>query len=302
MPFSLIGSRTLACTVLLCATLPALAQHDREAAPITPAQIAAARTAPLNPRLPTLFIVGDSTARNNADLGWGDHLAPLFNTAQINVANRAIAGRSSRSYIAEGHWADLLAELKPGDYVLIQMGHNDGAGTPDSVLHDPKNRTSLKGDGDETVEIPVTEAMAKAYASGPFAGKTAETVHTYGWNIRKMIDESKAKGAIPMVVTPTVRNIWSPCANNPAQRCIERDMGFRDLDIKIAAEEKVYLIDMATLAANAFESMGEKETAAFFPIDHTHTNALGAEINANCVARAILLAHTVLAEFEMGHD
>jgi lysophospholipase L1-like esterase len=300
MPF--LRSTSLLTATLLIASA-ALAQHDHEAAPITPAQTAAARNAPLNPALPTLFIVGDSTARNNADLGWGDHLAPLFNTSQINVANRAIAGRSSRSYIAEGHWADVLAELKPGDYVLIQMGHNDGAGTPESVLHDPKNRTSLKGLGDDTVEVPITESMTRAYAKGPFAGKPTETVHTYGWNLRKMIDESKAKGAIPMVVTPTVRNIWSPCANNPAQRCIERDFGdFHEEDKAIADQEKVYLIDMGTLAANAFESMGEKDTATFFPIDHTHTSALGAEINANCVARALLVAHTVLAAFEMGHD
>jgi lysophospholipase L1-like esterase len=291
--------RLLLTTLLL--TSAALAQT--ETAPVTPAQTAMAHAARFDPRLPTLFIVGDSTARNNADLGWGDHLAPLFNLTEINVANRAIAGRSSRSYIAEGHWANLMAELKPGDYILIQMGHNDGAGTPDSVLHDPKFRTSLKGLGDDTVDVPITEAMAKAYAKGPFAGQPTETVHTYGWYLRKMIDEAKAKGAIPMVLTPTVRNIWSACANNPVQRCIERDFGsFHEEDAAIAAQEKVYLIDMGTLAANAFESMGEKETATFFPVDHTHTSALGAEINANCVARAIMVARTVLAEFEMGHD
>jgi lysophospholipase L1-like esterase len=296
-----LSTSLLAASALFFASA-ALAQHDHDA-PVTPAQTSMAHASHFDPRLPTLFIVGDSTARNNADLGWGDHLAPLFNLTEINVANRAIAGRSSRSYIAEGHWADLLAELKPGDYVLIQMGHNDGAGTPDSVLHDPKNRTSLKGLGDDTVEVPITEAMARAYAKGPFAGKPTETVHTFGWNIRKMIDEAKAKGAIPLVVTPTVRNIWSVCPNNPAQRCIERDFGnFHEEDKAIATQEKVYLIDMGTLAANAFESMGEKETATFFPTDHTHTNALGAEINANCVARAIMVARTVLAEFEMGHD
>jgi len=293
-------------TLFLAVSIPltATAQTQTpEAPPPPPSQTTHAVDAPLDPALPTVFIVGDSTARNNPDLGWGDHLAPLFNLTEINVANRAIAGRSSRSYIAEGHWADLLAELKPGDYVLIQMSHNDGAGTPDSVLHDPKFRTSLKGLGDDTVDVPITEAMARAYAKGPFAGRPTETVHTFGWYLRKMIDESKAKGAIPMVVTPTVRNIWSPCPNDPAQRCIERDFGnFHEEDKAIAAQEKVYLIDMGTLAANAFESMGEKETATFFPIDHTHTNALGAEINANCVARAIMVARTVLAEFEMGHD
>ena len=73
--------------------------------PATPPQTKAAQNAPLNPALPTLFIVGDSTARNQADLGWGDHLAHYFDTTKINIANRASAGRSSRSYYNEGLWA-----------------------------------------------------------------------------------------------------------------------------------------------------------------------------------------------------
>ncbi len=67
--------------------------------PPTPAQIARTPDAPLNPALPTVFVVGDSTARNQADLGWGDHFAHYFDTARINVANCAIAGRSSRTFI-----------------------------------------------------------------------------------------------------------------------------------------------------------------------------------------------------------
>src|SRR5579884_3690369 len=56
----------------------------------------------LDPRLPTVFVVGDSTARNKADLGWGDHFAHYFDTTRVNITNRSIAGRSSRSYINEG--------------------------------------------------------------------------------------------------------------------------------------------------------------------------------------------------------
>jgi len=85
----------------------------------TPAQTSAAPVVPLNPALPTAFIVGDSTAHNQADLGWGDHLAHYFDTTRINVANRAIAGRSSRSFIREGAWDKVLAEMKPGDYMLL---------------------------------------------------------------------------------------------------------------------------------------------------------------------------------------
>ena len=93
-----------------------------------PDQTGVQRDAPLNPNLPTIFVVGDSTARNKADLGWGDHFAHYFDTTKVNVANRAIAGRSARSYINEGAWDKVLAEMKPGDYVLLQWGHNDGGG------------------------------------------------------------------------------------------------------------------------------------------------------------------------------
>src|ERR1700679_1495298 len=125
----------------------------------------------LNPALPTIFIVGDSTARNGADLGWGDHFAHYFDTTKINIANRAIAGRSARSYMNEGAWDKVMAELKPGDYVLLQWGHNDGGGplTPDF-----KARGEGKGIGEESVDIPI----AMPYRAGPLMGKTTETVQT----------------------------------------------------------------------------------------------------------------------------
>jgi rhamnogalacturonan acetylesterase len=54
------------------------------------------------------------------------NLAPYSDTAKINIANRARAGRSSRTFLKEGLWDKVLADLKPGDFVLIQFGHNDG--------------------------------------------------------------------------------------------------------------------------------------------------------------------------------
>jgi lysophospholipase L1-like esterase len=58
-------------------------------------------------------------------LGWGDSLAAYFDESKINVLNRARAGRSARTFLTEGLWDKLLAEMKTGDYVLIQFGHND---------------------------------------------------------------------------------------------------------------------------------------------------------------------------------
>src|SRR5579875_264050 len=192
----------LALTALLAYTaLPSYAQTGNPPPPPTEPQLAAPVDAPLNPALPTVFIVGDSTARNGPDLGWGDHLAQFFDTARINVANRARAGRSSRTYMTEGWWAKTLAQMKAGDYMLLQMRHNDGGD-----LGGPKPRGSLKGIGDETQDVPQT--------AGPNAGHT-ETVHTYGWYLRKMIDDAKARGVHPILLTLTVRNIWSTPDGKP---------------------------------------------------------------------------------------
>ncbi len=279
--------RNLFLLASLAATPLALAQSNTTPPP-TPVQHNLPTDQPLNPHLPTVFVVGDSTARNNADLGWGDHFAHLFDTSRINVANRAIAGRSSRTYITEGHWAATLAEIKPGDFVLFQLGHNDGGD-----LAGPKPRGSIKGIGDESQQLPQT--------AGPFAGQV-ETVHTYGWYMRKMIDEARAKGAHPILLTLTVRNIWKPCpdgTHNSAggPTCIERDMGYTPYLQQLAAEEHIPLIDMGTIAADRFEVLGETKTAELFPKDHTHTSPEGAELNAESVAEALRRAHSPLAAY-----
>jgi rhamnogalacturonan acetylesterase len=259
--------------------------------PITPPQSNTPQDAALNPALPTLFIVGDSTARNGADLGWGDHFAPLFDTTKINIANRAMAGRSSRSYYNEGRWDKVLAEMKPGDYVLIQMGHNDGGSGPEAVAKDTKYRGSIKGLGNETVDVP----LPKPFTTGPIAGQATETVHTYGWYLRKYIADTRAKHATPILLTVTIRNIWKDGADG--KQHIERDMGFRDFEYQLGAVENVPVVDMATVAADGFEALGPEKTALLFPIDHTHTSAIGADMNAHSVATALRNAKSPLAAY-----
>src|SRR5947209_5685635 len=77
--------------------------------------------------VPTIYVIGDSTASNNGNglVGWGDPFRSYFDEIQIHVLNRARAGRSSRTFQTEGLWDKVLADLKPGDFVLIQFGHND---------------------------------------------------------------------------------------------------------------------------------------------------------------------------------
>ena len=166
--------------------------------------------------------------------------------------------------------------MKPGDFVLIQMGHNDGGD-----LGGTKPRGTLKGIGEETQDVPQT--------SGPLAGKV-ETVHTYGWYVRKYIADTRAKSATPILLTCTIRNIWKDGQ-------IERDMGYRDFEYQIAAAQHVPIADMAALAADRLQALGPEKAAALFPIDHTHSSAEGAALNARDVATALRNIHSPLATY-----
>jgi rhamnogalacturonan acetylesterase len=262
-------------SLLLIATATAFTQTPTT--PDAPPQTSVAQNAPLNPALPTVFIVGDSTARNQADLGWGDHFAHYFDTTRINVANRAHAGRSSRTFINEGSWDKVLAEMKPGDFVLLQMGHNDGGD-----LGGTKPRGTIKGLGDETKDVTLPD------------GHT-ETVHTYGWYMRKYIADTRAKSATPILLSLTIRNIWKPDADGKPR--IERDMGY-DADIRqLATDQHVAFIDMATVEADRLEALGPEKTATLFPIDHTHTSPEGAELNADAVVKALRDAKSPLVAY-----
>ncbi len=249
--------------------------------PPTPTQVNLPQDPPLDPKLPTLFIVGDSTARNGPDLGWGDHFAHYFDTTRINVANRARAGRSSRSYIDEGLWEKTLAEIKPGDYVLLQWGHNDGGD-----LGGAKPRGDLAGDGDATQDVPQT--------TGRYSGQT-ETIHTYGWYNRKYVADIEAKGATPMFLSMTIRDIWAPDAYGINR--IERENKYNAVMKKIAEENHLAFIDMAAVEAARLEAAGEEKAKLLFPIDHTHTSSEGAELNAQSVVISLEEAHSPLAAY-----
>jgi lysophospholipase L1-like esterase len=249
--------------------------------PPTDPQLAIGQRAQLNPKLPTLFIVGDSTASNGPDLGWGDHLAHYFDTTKINVANRARAGRSSR-YMVEGLWDKTLAEIKPGDYVMLQWGHNDGGD-----LGGNKPRGSLRGLGEETQDVPQT--------TGVMAGKT-ETIHTFGWYNRKYIADTEAKGATPMMLSLTEQNIWKPDANGVPQ--LAHGMaGFDALQQQLAEQAHLLYIDMGAIEYARLQATGPEKTALLFPIDHTHTSAEGAELNAQSVVIALKLAKSPLVAY-----
>src|SRR5215831_642033 len=233
----------------------------------TPPQSNSSEQRPVNPNLPTVFVVGDSTANNHANgaLGWGDPFIDYFDATKVNVLNRARAGRSSRTFITEGLWDKVLGEMKRGDFVLIQFGHNDGGAINDAT----RARGSLPGTGEETQEIDNLQT------------KQHEVVHTYGWYMRKMIEDAKAKGAVPIVLSLTVRNIWKDGR-------VERGSGkFGQWAAAVASSQKVMFIDVTKLIADKYEQLGEAKVKEFFATDHTHTNPAGAALNASLVVAGI---------------
>jgi lysophospholipase L1-like esterase len=219
-----------------------------------------------NPTLPTLFLIGDSTVKNGRDTGadglwgWGNPLVAYFDTSKINVENQALGGTSSRSYLTAGHWARVLALVKPGDFVVMQFGHNDGGG--------PNNgRGSLRGNGEETEES-VQDGMP-------------ETVHTYGWYLRKYIADTQAKGATPIVCSLIPRNDW-------ADGKVRRAMGsYATWATDAAKQGGALFIDLNHIIADRYDQLGQDAVNPFFPKEHTHTSWRGAKLNAECVVEGI---------------
>ena len=226
---------------------------------------------PKNPALPSLFLVGDSTVRNGkgdgagGQWGWGEPLADYFDASKINVVNRALGGRSSRTYMSEGRWDEVLAMLKPGDFVVFQWGHNDSGPLDDTA----RARGTLPGTGDETREIdnPIT--------------KKHEVVHTYGWYMKKYIAETLAKGATPIVCSPIPRKMWKD------GKMVRNAANYGGWAQEAAAGGKALFVDLNELIARRYDAMGEAQVEAMFADPHTHTSWAGAVLNAECVVAGL---------------
>jgi lysophospholipase L1-like esterase len=230
--------------------------------------------AALNPALPTIWIAGDSTAAPGGpnSTGWGVPFPSYFDLTKVNIANRARGGRSSRTFIAEGAWDRLIEGVKAGDIVLIQFGHNDGgainAEPPESKLP-LRARGSIKGLGEESEEIDNVVT------------KKREVVHTFGWYLRKMIADVKAKKATPILLSLTVRNIWQ-------NGKVERGSGkYGEWSAAVAKAAGVPFIDLTTLVADEYDRRGEEAVKSLFPADHTHTGVEGADLNASKVVAGL---------------
>lgn len=197
-----------------------------------------------DPRLPALFIIGDSTVNNHTKglLGWGDPIAAWFDKTRIRIENRARGGRSSRTYLTEGLWDQVLAAIKPGDFVLMQFGHNDGGS-----LTEGRARASLKGAGDETQEV----------VNGN-TGKT-EVVHTYGWYMGKYIADTKARGGTPIVLSLIPRNIWKEDG-----KVVRASNVYGQWAAEAAKMAGAFFIDLNDIVARRYEEAGPDKVRALY--------------------------------------
>lgn len=225
-----------------------------------------------DPKLPTLFIIGDSTVKNGSGKGdgglwgWGHPIAAYFDKTRINVENRALGGRSSRTFQVEGLWDKVLAGMKPGDFVMMQFGHNDGG-----PLNTGRARASLKGNGEETQEVEMQATGKK------------EVIHTYGWYMRKYVADAKAKGATAIVLSPIPRNMWTDGKVNRAAK----DYG--KWAAEAAKDGGAFVIDINEIIAKRYEIEGPQKVQElyFTTADHTHTTIAGAKLNAECVIEGL---------------
>ena len=212
-------------------------------------------------RAPTLFIASDSTAQHYNEArypqaGWGSFLGCVLTGAQVD--NRAIGGRSTRTFVSEGRWNRLLADLRPGDAVLIQFGHND--------------------------------------ASAEKPERFADAATTYRQNLVGFIADVRAAGATPVLLTPVARRSFEngqAKADYPTYSAVVRQLAeARGVPLVDLESTSRALLDQVGHDASAplylHYAPGEAAPWPDGVSDNTHFSELGARRMAGLVADGLL--------------
>ena len=255
----------------------------------------------------TIFTIGDSTMANkklegeNPERGWGQMLSRYF-TDDITIDNHAVNGRSSKSFIDEGRWDAVLSKIQKGDYVFIQFGHND-------EKDDPNRHTD-----------PGT---------------------TFDANLKKFVEDTRAKGGIPVLFNSIVRRNFGKADGNAVANAIKQDDIRNGIDPKapkdsieegetlidthgaylispknVAKELNVTFIDLNSLTHKLVEGMGpqkskelylwvEPKTVPALPNgreDNTHLNVHGASVVAEMAVKAVAEAIPELQQYVRHYD
>lgn len=246
---------------------------------------------------PVVFFTGDSTVKNvdkddDGMWGWASQAFTVFDESKVTLVNAARAGRSTRSFIREGLWDKVYNSLQPGDFVTIEFGHNDIC-----PMDDQKARGVIKGSSD----------TCHVYH---LANDTYELVYSFGWYLRKMIDDCREKGATPILVSLTPRNEW------PGGKIERREASYGKWYREVVEQTGVEFVDLHNISADfldkkfAVKSLpADKEKAKakmeqlkqkagkYFKKDHTHTSKIGAQMNAQSFAKGLRANKSELAKY-----
>jgi lysophospholipase L1-like esterase len=191
-----------------------------------------------------IVIIGDSTVceypSDKPERGWGHFIEQRFKVGAAKVINLAASGRSTKTFIQEGRWKKAL-DQKP-DYVLIQFGHND--------------------------------------SHGPDRPEATDASTQYKEYLRRYVDDARAIGAAPILVTPMVRRIFG--SNGKLKGELQR---YADAMKQVAEEKKVPVIDLHASSKKLVEQLGPAASAemANKAGDATHFNEKGARSMADLV-------------------
>ncbi|PGH14084.1 hypothetical protein AJ80_06088 [Polytolypa hystricis UAMH7299] len=217
----------------------------------------------------TLYLAGDSTmARGSGNQdGWGQYVAQ---SVSIQVSNHAIGGRSARSFTREGRFDAIANAVQPGDFVVIEFGHNDGGG-----LSNDNGRSNCPGTGSETCQTVYDGVQ-----------ETVLTFNAYMENATRMFLN---KGAKVIISSQTPNNPWEGGSFVYAP---SRFVGYAEL---AAQRVGVQYIDHGKYTADIFQKLGLQTVDGYFPNDHTHTSPAGAKVVADAFFKGVVCAGGELA-------
>ena len=228
---------------------------------------------------PVVFTTGDSTMKNtdkeeDGMWGWGAVAGSIFNENECTVINAGRAGRSTRTFLNEGLWDNVYNSLESGDYVLIQFGHNDIGG-----IDRDKERGVIASAAD-------TCHVYKLQSNGQY-----KVIYSFGWYLKKFIQDVREKGATPILLSLTPRNEW------PGGKMERRNNTYGRWYREVVAETGVEFVDVHNITADFFDSLGQEKTKEYYKNDHTHTSRKGALVNAQSVSKGLKANESKLARF-----
>ena len=242
-----------------------------------------------------VYLAGDSTVKSwgtdNSIGGWGEYLKYYFND-NVKIINKSEGGRSTRSYINQGRLDEILNEIRPNDFIFIQLGTNDARTDENAFLeHSVEVGTPDANGIYPTTEGKLTETpqnLYQSYLNAEYGYK--ETYYpyksgTYKWYLRQFVEKAREKGAIPVLITPVSRVFFDE--NGKIKPHHGENDAYVECVKQVAAETNTILIDMFAITKDLYESYGQRVTESIQNIkddgsmDITHYNKFGSNIIAS---------------------